>query len=130
MDDLERARRLVDAIDELERRRRHESDVLRAWVVRLLDLDDPDFRVTSGHVGSMFGRALPGVDAAADTRPDGLLLDLDGVAAELAVSVSTVKRLVAAGHLPAVKVLGATRVRRADLEHYVAELRTEGKTTA
>lgn len=56
----------------------------------------------------------------------GLLLDLDAVAAELAVSKSTAKRLVACGDLPSLLVGGARRVRRSDLEAYVARQAGEG----
>lgn len=51
-----------------------------------------------------------------------LLLDTEDVSDALGVSVPTVKRLIRGGALPAVKVAGATRVRRADLEAYVAGL--------
>ena len=43
-------------------------------------------------------------------------------AAALRVSTRTVDRLIASGALSAVKVEGATRVRRGDLEAYIAQL--------
>ena len=51
-----------------------------------------------------------------DSQNDALLLDIPGAARLLAVSDSTVRRLVAAGHLEAVRVFSAVRVRRADVE--------------
>ena len=59
------------------------------------------------------------------------LLRLGDVADELAVSLSTVKRLVRAGELPVVRVGSSVRVRPDDLRRYVAA-RTErlsGSTT-
>jgi excisionase family DNA binding protein len=55
-------------------------------------------------------------------RDGALLLTRDGAAWLLGVSVRTVSRLVAAGELRPVKVLGATRFRRPDLEAYAAGL--------
>lgn len=103
-----RGREVVDAFDELERRRRKEAAALREWLVR----------VTTAQHGSISS-------PAPDVPHHGvmaLLLDLEDVSDALGVSVPTVKRLVRAGSLPAVKVAGATRVRRCDLEAYVAEL--------
>ncbi|MGH9281590.1 MAG: helix-turn-helix domain-containing protein [Acidimicrobiales bacterium] len=51
-----------------------------------------------------------------------LLLDYEDVADVLQVSTATVKRLVSSGDLPAVKVAGARRVRRVDVEAFVARL--------
>ncbi len=47
------------------------------------------------------------------------LLRLPEAAAELSVSLSTVKRLVAAGELPVVRVGSAVRVRPEDLRRFV-----------
>lgn len=103
------SRQVVAAFDELERRRRKEAAALRDWLVR----------VTTDQNGSI--SALP--PNLAHHAPMGpLLLDLEDVSDALGVSVPTVKRLVRAGALPAVKVGGATRVRRCDLEAYVAGL--------
>lgn len=115
MQPIDRARRLLEAFDELERRRHQESELLREWVVRLLTGQD--------------GSSSAPVDAvphdAVDVR---LLLDLDAVAERLSVSRSTVKRLIAGGDLPAVKVTNSTRVRRRDLEQYVQDLPTDRRT--
>jgi excisionase family DNA binding protein len=54
---------------------------------------------------------------------DPLLMDYDQVARKLAVSQRTVRRLVADGSLPGVRVGGRALVRLADLEAYVAGLR-------
>lgn len=51
-----------------------------------------------------------------------LLVDIDDAASVLDVSTATVKRLIKAGQLPAVKVGGSTRVRTTDLAGYVARL--------
>jgi excisionase family DNA binding protein len=55
-------------------------------------------------------------------RDGALLLTRDGAAWLLGVSVRTVSRLVAAGELRPVKVLGATRFRRDDIEAWAAAL--------
>ncbi|CAN5529806.1 hypothetical protein BH10ACT1_BH10ACT1_33330 [soil metagenome] len=51
-----------------------------------------------------------------------LLLTFDEVAVALATSKATVKRLVVAGDLPAVQLLGQRRVRVADLDAYLESL--------
>lgn len=77
------------------------------------------FRVSAGQDGSLF-------DGAADTADDrGVtprLLTRRAAADALACSESTVKRLVASGELPAVRVGGAARIRLDDLDAYVAGL--------
>jgi excisionase family DNA binding protein len=81
-------------------------------------------RVTTGQEG-------PSVDHAGDrehgrTMP-ALLLSLADTAAVLGgISESTVKRMIAAGDLPAVKLAGRTLVRAEDLEAVVASLPTSG----
>lgn len=102
-------REVVDAFDELERRRRKEAAALRDWLVR----------VTTDQHGSISSQPE---NVAHHLYMGPLLLDLEDVSDALGVSVPTVKRLVRAGTLPAVKVSGATRVRRCDLETYVAGL--------
>lgn len=67
----------------------------------------------------------------------GLLLTEDETAETLRASTRSIRRLVAAGKLPAVKLNGRTRYRRVDVEAYVAGLgpatsmaaRTEFKTS-
>jgi len=77
------------------------------------------FRVTQGQDGSAFG----GSDAGADDRVvTQRLLTFRQAGDALACSESTVKRLVAAQELTAVKIGGAVRVRIADLDEYVATL--------
>lgn len=53
---------------------------------------------------------------------DVLLIDHANAAARLGVSERTVRRLVAAGKLPAVSVAGSRRIRVTDLATYVEEL--------
>lgn len=98
----------IEVFDELERRRRRDADAFRSWLVG----------VTKGQDGSI---SLEGFDVAQGGRMT-MLLDFEDVADVLQVSVPTVKRLVKDGHLPAVKVARLTRIRRDDLDRYVAEL--------
>ena len=53
------------------------------------------------------------------------LLDYAAAGQVLGVSVRTIKRLVAAGDLPVVRVLGAARVRVEQLDDYIARLAAE-----
>ena len=53
---------------------------------------------------------------------DKLLLTKPDAAQALGVSVRTVDRLVSSGALPLVKVAGAARIRRSDLDDYVNHL--------
>lgn len=53
-----------------------------------------------------------------------MLLTLPETAHLLAVSRSTVERLVARGDLLGVRVAGSTRIRRGDLDAYIAALPT------
>lgn len=67
----------------------------------------------------------PTVDALGelvDAAPVSLLLRPAAVAAALDVSERTVDRLLASGALASVRVSGTRRVRRADLEDFVAGL--------
>lgn len=52
---------------------------------------------------------------------DGGLLTVDEVAKELKVGRTTVKKLIAKGKLPRIKILNCTRIARADLEAYLAD---------
>jgi excisionase family DNA binding protein len=61
--------------------------------------------------------------------PVALLMDTSEAAEVLAVSQRQVERLVASGELPSVRVGGARRIRRADLEAYVAQLAPSPFTT-
>jgi excisionase family DNA binding protein len=51
-----------------------------------------------------------------------LLLEKPEAAAELSLSVRQLERLIAASVIPAVRVGGAVRIRRSDLEAYVSTL--------
>lgn len=57
-----------------------------------------------------------------DGRVTPLLVRLERAAETLDCSPTTIKRLIRAGALPAVKVQGATRVRVCDLQNYVERL--------
>lgn len=48
------------------------------------------------------------------------LIDLETAAARLAVSVRTVRRLIASGALPSVRILSARRIIATDLAAYIA----------
>ncbi len=58
--------------------------------------------------------------ATPDNGDSPLLLDVKGVAQLLTVSERTVWRLREDGQLPAVKIRGAVRFRRGDVERYAA----------
>ncbi|WP_448611840.1 helix-turn-helix domain-containing protein [Geodermatophilus sp. URMC 60] len=76
--------------------------------------------VNQGQPGSPIDPA-PNVADAAPVAPR--MLTVEQTAAVLAVSISTVKRLIARGELPAVTVgVGNSRVRTADVDRYVAGL--------
>lgn len=96
-------------LDELERRRRRDFDQARSLLLRVL----------TGQEGSISSQ---GFASAHTSAMRSLLLDIDDCGDELQVSPATVKRLIRSGELPAVKVGRTTRVRRADLEEYVARL--------
>jgi len=69
------------------------------------------------------------VDSAAVLPdPDLVLLDYQQVAARLGVSVRSVRRLVFAGDLEMVYVLGSRRIRSGDLDEYVAGLPAGNRT--
>lgn len=70
--------------------------------------------------GATLAKAVMDAHDAAMTPT--LLDTLPTAAGALAVSVATVKRLIDANELPAVKVGSRTLVRRCDLEHYVDNL--------
>ncbi len=67
---------------------------------------------------------LPPRDETSDDDPVRLLtLDYDTAADRLMVSARTIRRLVAAGTLPAVDVAGCRRIRTTDLTAYIATLK-------
>jgi excisionase family DNA binding protein len=80
-------------------------------------------RDTGGH-GVTTVATHPGVgDAAGHVHDEPLLcVSLDAAGARLGVSGRTVRRLVDAGELPAVRIGGSPRVRLDDLSAYVAGL--------
>ncbi len=68
------------------------------------------------------------VDGDHDLMTERLLLTKGEVADQLGVSVRTVERLVAAGHLPLVSVEGSRRIRVGDLAKYVDGLAATSAT--
>jgi excisionase family DNA binding protein len=83
-------------------------------------------QVTAGHGGSTLADLLPLPDAS-PVQPR--LLDYQEAAAVLAISQSTLKRLVRSGALPAVRVASMPRIRLSDLDAYVASLTVDNSTT-
>lgn len=59
---------------------------------------------------------------------DGLLLRYDEAGHVLNVSRSVLKRLIAAGEIPTVRVAGGVRIRRTDLQAYVDSLASIDRT--
>lgn len=68
------------------------------------------------------GLALATGGLPSDDAPVALLLTIPDVAAELGCGVTKVKKLITAGHLPTVDFDGVRRVRRQDLDAYIAGL--------
>lgn len=77
------------------------------------------FRVSGGQDGSLPGDSTGAPD---DQGVTPRLLTYRQAGDALTASESTVKRLVAAGDLPAVRIGGAARIRIVDLDVYVASL--------
>ena len=82
-------------------------------------------RATEGQSGSRVGD-LNEVRQSADVTPQ--LLTYADAARVLRASVSTVKRLVGAKELTAVKVLGSPRIAATDLDAYLERIATETHT--
>lgn len=102
------ALQLLELLDQLEVRRRRDFDRVRSCLI--LISGGQEWSISAG---------------AADPLHDGrmsLLMRYEDVADALDLSVPTVRRLVKAGRLPAVEVGGARRVRRCDLEDFIAGL--------
>lgn len=68
------------------------------------------------------GLSAPLECLAADDAPMAQLLSFPAAAAELGCSASKVKKLVAAGAIPTVDFDGVRRIRRSDLDAFVAGL--------
>jgi excisionase family DNA binding protein len=76
-------------------------------------------RVSAGHTGS----ALADIDELLDAAVMApRLLTYAAAGDALSFSLSTIKRLVASGELPAVRVAGTARIRVEDLDHFVKNL--------
>lgn len=113
----------------------HLASALRAYRTRMGTGQVPDGLLTleAAAVAVMRGQERPTSDAPACTCDgDGmaqLLLTTDQAAKVLAVSESTVRRLIDAGQLDAVTVgERSRRIRRSDLETYVAHLNDQENT--
>lgn len=101
----------------------------RADVLEVIAAIEAAGRAWRGEPGGVSGRqerpgpALPGVEL----QSEGVaLMTLDQAAASLAVSERTVRRLVAGGDLPSVRLGRARRIHVEDLATYAAELRKVG----
>jgi len=80
-------------------------------------IDDALANLVREAVRSELERWCPPAPAAASEPPR--LLTVDGAATVLSVSAPTVRRLVDRGELPCVRVLGALRISRADIETFI-----------
>ena len=100
---------------QLERNGRTLSPALLWFAGRCAD------RVRTGQDGSWLGWLRRNTDDE-HVAPKPALMTRADVAAELGMSVSTVKRLIADGALVAVEVGRSTRVRRSDLEAFLERL--------
>lgn len=124
----------------LDPRERHELLLALAQRQRAMRADGATlppglFALAEAVAGVSKGQGGPTVDAAADdvdAHPvlAPLAITTTTAAAAIGVSTSTVKRLVAAGQLPTVKLMGRTLIRAADLAGFIGALtpthRTEG----
>lgn len=113
--DVTTAAHLVHAIDRWQAECRRDAVRVPPGLLQLRGL----IQVTAGHNGST---SPPPGDLPHTSAVTPLLLSFDHAADVLEVSHSTVKRLVRTGQLPAVKVGGSPRIRKADLDAYVAGL--------
>jgi excisionase family DNA binding protein len=77
----------------------------------LLDALMVDFSASDGHARPNLGDLVPALDP--------LLMDYSAVAHRLSVSERTVRRLVAAGTLPAVRIGNRSLIKSADVDTYV-----------
>ena len=89
----------------------------RAWVTQLRDTLSAANRQEPTNMDGSSGR----VDGA--YMPDAHLLTVNEAAAAAGVSKRTIERVVASGELASVTVGRARRVRRVDLEQWIASLR-------
>lgn len=105
---------------------RHVAAALRAHVRELRRACAPVPAALSDLILATSGQARPTVDGTAGAGDhagmDQLTVDYRGAADRLGVSDRSVRRLVAAGELAAVRVAGSTRIRTRDLESYVDAL--------
>jgi len=93
----------------------------------LWDLLDALRSVTAGQSGPQDAAGGDSVDAGTVQQ---IAYSYRAVAERLDVSQSTVKRLVKAGELPVVDILGSRRIRSADLDAYLESLATANRGAA
>ena len=103
------------AIEAHKRRIEHDGGALPPGLLDLLDL--ASFRVSKGQDGSTFDRSCNCTDSVG-VEPQ-LLTQLQA-AKRLNVSLSTVKRLVRVGELPAKRMGSAVRVRLVDVDGFAS----------
>lgn len=121
-DDLELLLYVRDALKHQELRARRDHWRVPSGVADLLA--EVGFRVSRGQAGSPDAEPLPGGDGGPEPR----LVRYETAARMLEVSVSTIKRLIRAGELHPVSLGGASRIRVAEIDSYIAAL-TESATT-
>jgi excisionase family DNA binding protein len=109
---------LVEALTDRLKWARDNTSPCRPFIRRLAETVLK--RLSEDQAGSTVAEILAFLDAR--PMPQQLLLTYQDAAAALAVSVPTIKRLVSAGTLRAVKVGGAVRIAMVDLEQYAASL--------
>ena len=115
---------LAAALSAHERRLRRDGAVVPVIFTDLAGLLRDCVRARQAATSLCDGAA----DCDHDLMAERLLLTKGEVADQLGVSVRTVERLVAAGHLPLVSVEGARRIRVSDLAEYVDGLATTAAT--
>lgn len=118
--DTRERRELLLALAQRQRALRADGATLPPALFALAEALAGIGKVTSGQGGSTLDAAADDVDAHPVLAP--LAVTFTAAAAAIGVSTSTVKRLVTAGQLPTVKVMGRTLVRTADLAGFVASL--------
>jgi excisionase family DNA binding protein len=115
---------LAAALSAHERRLRRDGAVVPAMFTDLAGLLRDCVRARQATTALCNGVT----DSDDDLMAERLLLTKGEVADQLGVSVRTVERLVAAGHLQLVSVEGARRIRVSDLAAYVDGLATASAT--
>lgn len=111
-----------DALRRQAVRYRNNAWMTPTGILNLLEM--VGFRVSRGQDGSS-GDGRSEIEERVDQGPT-LLVKYKTAAQLLDVSESTVKRLIKAGELHPVSIGGASRLRRTELEAFVAALQSDG----